>query len=40
MVETANFGRGAIALVTGGGTGVGRAIAKALGPQGYQGGGR
>lgn len=36
MVHTANFGRGAIALVTGGGTGVGRAIAKALGSQGYQ----
>ncbi|MEJ5082583.1 MULTISPECIES: SDR family oxidoreductase [unclassified Ochrobactrum] len=36
MVETANLGRGATALVTGGGTGVGRAIAKALGSQGYQ----
>lgn len=36
MVEVVISRRGPIALVTGGGTGVGRAIAKALGSQGYQ----
>jgi len=36
MDEASSLYSGAIALVTGGGTGVGRAIAKALGAQGYQ----